>query len=336
MSVLTRFQRWALLTTLATYLVIVAGGLVRASGAGLGCPDWPQCFGRPYPPLTQSQVPTDAGFDPAEFNFQLAWTEYLNRFVGVVVGLLIIGTLYYAWKDHRHNKRILYPSIGAFVFVVLQGGLGGALVQSELDPLILTAHLLMAFVIVALLLYATISGFYPDRKPFDNLPRPRRRLATITLVILGLSLVQAVIGTFLRTEVDRVEEEYPHLARGEWLAETGWIDPVHRTYSWILLFGVAFLIYYAHRRVDTNRWLQISSRAVGGLVLAQILAGIVLAYGDYPPAFQAIHMVVGSLYLGALMVVYLLSGRVPVEVAGESQPSPPPLKAEQTPIPHRS
>jgi len=85
------FQKLALATTATTYLLILVGGLVRAAGAGLGCPDWPKCFGSWVPPTGADQLPP--GFDPAQFNPALAWTEYLNRLLGVLVGCLIFATL---------------------------------------------------------------------------------------------------------------------------------------------------------------------------------------------------------------------------------------------------
>lgn len=309
----SRFQRWALIATLATYAVITAGGLVRASGAGLGCPDWPQCFGRFYPPLTTEQVPTDAGFEPSQFDFQLAWTEYINRFAGVILGFLIIGTFYFAWRDHRRNPRIFYPSLGALVLVIFQGWLGGQVVQSELEPIVLTAHLIFALFIVGLLLYATVSGFFPTTAPFQSLPPSRRYLGRLTLLILALSLPQVAFGAFLRGEIDDIESANPQMGRGEWIEQVGWVDPVHRSYSWVLVIGVGFLIYYVYRRVDANRWLKRNATLTGVLLLVQVGAGIVLAYADLPPAFQAIHLVNGSLFLGALTLLYLLASRLPVE-----------------------
>src|SRR4249920_955766 len=107
----TSFQRLALLTTAATYALILVGGLVRASGAGLGCPDWPRCFGLWVPPTRADQLPP--GFDPALFNAALAWTEYLNRLLGVVVGLLIFATLVSAVARYRRTPRVLWPTAAA-------------------------------------------------------------------------------------------------------------------------------------------------------------------------------------------------------------------------------
>ncbi len=78
-----RFRHLALFATFATYFAIFMGGLVRVSGAGLGCPDWPKCFGRWFPPTSLSQLPPE--IDPSLFNLTLAWIEYINRLMISVI-----------------------------------------------------------------------------------------------------------------------------------------------------------------------------------------------------------------------------------------------------------
>src|SRR5919109_1152360 len=98
---LSSFQRLALWTTATTYFLILVGGLVRASGAGLGCPDWPRCFGSWIPPLSAAELPP--AFDRAQFNPVLMWTEYLNRLLGVSVGIFIFATLVVAIPDQSRD-----------------------------------------------------------------------------------------------------------------------------------------------------------------------------------------------------------------------------------------
>src|SRR6185295_354260 len=151
------FQRLALWTTGTTYFLILVGGLVRASGAGLGCPDWPRCFGSWIPPASAADLPPQ--FDRSLFNPTLMWTEYLNRLLGVAVGFLILATVVSAWRHHRRDPRILWSAIVALLLTGFQGWLGGRVVAHELAAWIVTAHLLVAIVIVALLIYATVSAF---------------------------------------------------------------------------------------------------------------------------------------------------------------------------------
>ncbi|MBI5929558.1 MAG: COX15/CtaA family protein [Chloroflexi bacterium] len=326
----TRFQKWALATTIATYALIMVGGMVRASDAGLGCPDWPKCFGRYYPPFNESQIPSN--IDASKFNFQLAWIEYTNRFIGVIVGFLILGTLVQAVRKHRDKPRILYPSIGAFVLVVFEGWLGGQVVASELEAWVLTAHLILALVIVSLLLYATVAGFFPNSKPFTNLPVQRRRLGWIAIVALLLTLVQVGLGTQLRGELEHIEDQKGDvLSRSKWIEETDWVDIVHRSYSWLIIAGVVGIVYYTHRKADPNRWLRMLAKGIAGLLAVQILAGIGMAYGGLPPVLQVIHLITASLFVGGLTLIYLLAGRVGIESPSQMTKEQPQAQTSHQP-----
>ena len=133
-----------------TYLLIFIGGLVRVAGAGMGCPDWPKCFGRWIPPISVEQLPTH--IDPAQFNFVLAWIEYCNRLFGAFIGLMITITCFLAIRYHRKEPKIMIPTIGAFILTLIEGWLGGVLVDTVLNPLTITLHLLLALFIVVLLI----------------------------------------------------------------------------------------------------------------------------------------------------------------------------------------
>ena len=117
---LNRFQKLALTTVAATLFLILVGSLVRATGAGLGCPDWPKCFGVWIPPTSLADLP--AGYDPADFNVFKTWTEYINRLIGVVIGLLIIiATAFTSLSYRRKRPVVTYAAWAAFVLVLVQG-----------------------------------------------------------------------------------------------------------------------------------------------------------------------------------------------------------------------
>lgn len=309
-NVMNQFQRWALATTLATFVLILAGGLVRASDAGLGCPDWPKCFDRWVPPLSVDQVPDH--IDPATFDVRTAWIEYMNRIIGVTVGLLILGSVYHALRTHRNRPRVLYPTLASFILVLFQGWLGGQVVESELNPLHITLHLMMALIIVNLLLYATVEAFFEDSAPFQGMSNQRLILGRLSLALLLLILVQATLGADLRGQLEIIERDYPELARSEWITEADWVDAVHRSFSWVILAMVGVLNFYVHRRLQGNaRWLQWNARLIAALTGTQIIAGIGLVYGGLPNALQAVHLIVGALLISSVVLMYLLAGRVP-------------------------
>ena len=303
---LDSFQRWALATTATTYLLIAVGGLVRAAGAGLGCPDWPRCFDRWIPPVTAAGVPPT--IDPALFNFTKAWTEYLNRLLGVATGFLIFITLVLAIRHYRRSPRVLWPTVAAFVLVGFEGWLGGQVVRSMLKPMVLTAHLTVALVIVSLLLYATVSAFFPPDGPRGDLPIRRRWLGRAALATGALVLGQVAIGALVRGEVQLAAEA--GVARADWIGALGVIDVVHRNFAVVASAAVVVVARLAHTWAAPDAWLRGTSLIAVGLVVLQVAAGLALAYAGFPRVMQVAHLWLAALLLGALTVVAMLAYRL--------------------------
>jgi heme a synthase len=306
---LTSFQRLALSTTAITYFLILVGGLVRASGAGLGCPDWPRCFGSWIPPFSAADLPAD--FDPALFNPTLMWTEYLNRVLGVTVGLMILATTISAWRHHRREPRILWTVVAALLLTGFQGWLGGQVVAHELAPWLVTVHLIVALVIVSLLLYATVFAFFAGRGIVRAASGARCGLAWGGLALIGLTLTQVGLGAHVRGAVDDALQA--GVPRADAFEAGGWIDLIHRDLSLAVLGGSLLLLLVVWRRHAHDRPIASAANVVVGLVVAQIALGVVLAYAALPPPAQAAHLVVASLLLGAQTVVVLLAWWLPVD-----------------------
>jgi cytochrome c oxidase assembly protein subunit 15 len=307
-----RFQKLALATTATTYLLILVGALVRASGAGMGCPDWPRCFGRWVPPARIEDVP--ARFAPY-FNVRLAWTEYLNRLLGMTTGILVFATLVAACVYHRRNARVVGSSIGAFVGVGLAGWLGKKVVDHHLAPALVTVHMFVALAVVSLLIYATVSAYAPAdgvRDADEPLPESRRELLVATLGTTALLMVQIAIGTRVRASLEIVAQAHPEFARGEWITHIGSLDPVHRTFALLVGGAVLALAAYVRRRIDPQPALRAIATMLAVGVLAQIAIGVGLAYGALPPVLQIAHVTIGSLMLGGLITLAMLSARLPV------------------------
>jgi len=291
---LTSFQKLALWTTATTYFLILVGGLVRASGAGLGCPDWPRCFGSWIPPASAANLPPQ--FDPAQFNPTLMWTEYVNRLLGVTVGLLIFATAISAWRHHRHQPRILWTTIAAFLLVGFEGWLGGRVVAHELAAWIVTAHLIVAIIIVQLLLYATFEAFAGEAGEAGE--------AGATAVLILVTMVQAGFGTQVRGHIETALNS--GVARDAALATVGRLDYLHRDLAFVVLIGAAALtLWLMSRRSTLIRW----SFVVLALAIAQIALGAVMAYASLLPAAQVGHLTLASLLLGAETVLWLMSRR---------------------------
>jgi cytochrome c oxidase assembly protein subunit 15 len=304
---LTSFQALALSTTAMTYLLILVGGLVRASGAGLGCPDWPRCFGSWTPPASAAELPP--GFDPSQFNATLMWTEYLNRLLGVTVGLLILATLISAFRNHRHTPAIVWSTVAAFLLVAFQGWLGGVVVEHELAASLVTVHLLVALVIVSLLLYATVYAFL--RVGFSaSEPVPARGpLLWAVHVLIAITLAQITLGAQVRGAVD--DALIHGTPRERALASVGAFDIWHREMALIvfaLTFVMFLLVWTRHRREP--RLLQ-TAGAIAALVVAQVGFGLWMAYVALTPVAQVAHLTASSLMLGAETVLLLLARWLP-------------------------
>ena len=299
---LTSFQRLAVWTTAATYFLLLVGGLVRASGAGLGCPDWPRCFGSWIPPASAAALPPH--FDASQFNPALMWTEYLNRLLGVTVGFLILATTVSAWRHYRHEPRIVWTTTIALLLTGFQGWLGGRVVAHELAAWIVTVHMIVALVIVQLLLYVTVTSQGAQGAQGAQSAQSAQAASLATFVLIVVTLAQIAFGTQVRGAVDAALDA--GVARDLALGTVGWLDYLHRDFAFAVLAGSAALtLWLLSKRAASRvvRW----SLVVLSLAILQVLVGAVMAYGPLLPAAQVGHLTIASLLLGAETVLLLLS-----------------------------
>jgi protoheme IX farnesyltransferase len=146
---LTGFQKLALATVLATFAMIVIGVIVRSTGSGLGCPDWPLCYGRIIP---------DIGDDKA-------WIESIHRWWGVIVGFLVLGLAVAAWRTQRQTRSIVAVSLAAVALTGFQAWLGKWTVESGNSGESVTAHLAVSLLILAATIFVLVRSRYPSELP---------------------------------------------------------------------------------------------------------------------------------------------------------------------------
>jgi cytochrome c oxidase assembly protein subunit 15 len=189
------------------FFLIFVGGLVRSTGSGMGCPDWPKCFGQFIPPTNISQLPDDykskfavAGKEIADFDVYKTWIEYVNRLIGVVIGFFILLTVIFAFPYLKSDKKIFWLSFLAFVLVGFQGWIGSKVVSTDLATWMITIHMLIALVIVALLIYTITQSqnFIITQFSFD------KNLKMLLWISLILSIIQTVSGTQVRESIDEL------------------------------------------------------------------------------------------------------------------------------------
>jgi len=284
---LNTYQKVAITTVLATIFLIFVGGLVRAAGAGLGCPDWPKCFGMWIPPTTATELP--AAFDPSQFNVFKTWTEYINRLIGVVIGFLILSTFVLSFRYRKSRPAVFYSSAAAFVMVLFQGWLGGQVVLTGLSEWLITVHMILAMAIMAVLLYAAYKAT-SEFLSVDLSDNIRRGLFWTGVVLLIFTLGQTVLGTQVREAIDLVKNANPTSPRESWLDLIGSIDEYHRTLSWSV-FLPGLLIGYLGVWKSGSNLISKLSLAIVGVILFQIALGAGLYYLGMPPAYQVFHLV---------------------------------------------
>ncbi|RTQ50078.1 heme A synthase [Hymenobacter gummosus] len=325
-----RFRATATLTVVAVYVLILVGGIVRSTGSGMGCPDWPKCFGQWVPPTDISQLPPNykevytaqrvaknqrlaktlsrMGFAEVaadifahptqyietDFNPTKTWIEYLNRLTGVLIGVFIFATVLAAWPYRRRDPAIFWVTLLSFITVGVQGWLGSLVVSTNLLPVMVTIHMALALVLVALLMWALVRA----DKQLPAVPvQPAATGLTWALVLLVvLTFGQIVLGTQVRENIDMVAFGLNYLQREQWVAQLGGSFELHRIFSAVLLLVnlfVALKLYQAG--VTRLSRLATASMVVIGL---EILAGLGLAYFAMPAALQPIHLTLGTLLFG--------------------------------------
>jgi len=305
-----RFRRLGTLTIFAVYFVILVGGIVRASGSGMGCPDWPTCFGQLIPPTSEAQLPSNyheiyaVGYENTDFNVIKTWTEYLNRLTGVTIGFLVFLTLWASRAYLKTDKAVFYLSLTVFLLVGFQGWLGSVVVKTHLHPLMITAHMLLALFIVALLIYA-IARSQNDLLRQINISQLPTRFKTVLTVAMGFTLIQVAMGTQVREAVDLIANHHNYIDREYWRDSFPLIFYVHRSFSSIILFTNLWLAWKVYQSVDKDNLLLRLSYMLMSLIITAILAGVSLDRLGMPAVVQPIHLLMANLIFGIQFFMYI-------------------------------
>lgn len=335
------FERLSLLTVLAIYFLILVGGIVRSTGSGMGCPDWPKCFGKLVPPTHESELPPDykeiyslkrqqknerfasmlqsLGMQTAareiledesileeqDFNAIKTWTEYINRLIGAVIGLLILLTAIFSIKYIRSQTTITIVSVLALVAVVFQAWIGSVVVSTNLMPWLISVHMVIALIIVLMLIYVHYKSRQFAKKIYQY--SGSKVIKNLLLTCMALLLVQIILGTQVREAVDIIASKMNYQDRGSWVDMLGLNFIIHRSFSLLLLFIHALLLYLHFRSGVKGKMYRIIFVSIGVIVLLEIFSGIILAYLALPAFVQPIHLLLGTVLFGLLYYAYLLT-----------------------------
>jgi len=306
------FRKLGVWTIGAVYLLILVGGIVRATGSGMGCPDWPKCFGTWIPPTDISQLPINYKEifgaklkGQVEFNAVKTWVEYINRLVGVLIGIFVFATFVSSIKSFWNKDRaIVWLSFSAFILVAFEGWLGSKVVSSELHPVMITLHMLLSVIIVFILLYA-VARSYNSVLIVESVKEANSLSFLLTALIL-VTLGQVLLGTQVREMMDEISMSMGEGLRDSWVASLGSKFEIHRWFS-VIVLGLHILFIYRIIKNNPNKGI-IYQFSVGLMVLiaVEIGSGIILAYLGFPAFSQPIHLTIAILILGVQFILYLL------------------------------
>ncbi len=301
MSSQSGFLKFSKVILVTVFLVILAGGVVRMTQSGMGCPDWPKCFGRWIPPTSEDQLPSNYKelysfkYVDTSFNPYHTWVEYINRMLGALLGLLLIIQFAWSLKFYRSDKRIVWLSLAVLLLTGFQGWLGSKVVETNLEAVKVTTHMLVALLIVALSI--TIIHRSSANKTF----KANKNLKRLSMLAIFLLLIQIVLGTQVREQIDHISSQLKFTQREIWISKLNYIFYIHRTFS-ILIAGVCvylFLKYKKFHTLKTSTWLILTC------VFLNIVLGVIMAYFNVPSIAQPLHLLLSSVLITAVYYNWL-------------------------------
>ncbi len=315
------FRIIGLITIVAVYFLILVGGVVRASGAGMGCPDWPKCFGQWIPPTDESKLPEnyqelykDHGYADAPFNAMKTWTEYVNRLVGVSIGFLIFLTLICAFGYWSDRRRIVWLSLATFILVGFQGWIGSVVVSSNLTPWLVTVHMLVALVIVGLLISARAAATtLEDDRAYPSV------LTKLLFVCLVLSFIQIAVGTHVREAIDTIALELGADHREDWIGAIGISVLIHRSFSIVILFTNMAAVWMLRKDGPIPAPMAWASYGVVACITAEIVVGAVMYYAAIPAVLQPIHLLLAAIMAGLQWYLWIRTRSAASEMIGATE-----------------
>lgn len=332
-----RFRKINLISIVILFLLILAGGVVRSTGSGMGCPDWPKCFGRYIPPVASSELPGDYkqkyvagrmvknqrfaktldvfGFSdlakriredrsilvPEEFNALKTWTEYINRLIGAISGIFLLLTAVFSFSYRKEAKLIPFLSVLNVFLVGFQAWLGSIVVSTNLVAWIVTVHMMLAIAILAV----CISTYHLAKVSGKSALTVGPVTHVVTLLALIISALQIVFGTEVRERIDAVASHFQGGYREDWISNAGVIFMQHRDIAIIVLMANVVLYALIRNGFSRHSLQQQLMSFTFLIIMLQIGTGILLSYWALPPIAQASHILLATLIFGTQFYLML-------------------------------
>ena len=304
---INRFHNIVLVTLISIYLVILAGGIVRSTGSGMGCPHWPKCFDSYIPPLHESDLPANyrelytVQGHPAEFNVYKTWTEYGNRLIGAIAGLIVVYQCIYAIRFIKSKPKYFWFSFLLAVLMGSQGLLGAKLVSSYLAPILITLHMAAALLIMGILVWLLVeTGKEKTHIQATVIEESLGKKYQWTMwVFILLTAIQIFLGTKVREAIDIISYEQNYLYKETWVGAVGSAFLIHRSYSILLTIATIYFTFILYKKRTVYPAAYKHAVQILTIIVLEITAGIILAYFALPPWTQPVHLLLATVLLGA-------------------------------------
>ncbi len=335
-----RYHQAVLLTTLLALTVIVAGAWVRLTDAGLGCPDWPGCYGQLLVPVESAEIEqANQAYPERPVETGKAWREMIHRYMASTLGLFILGLA--VWALRRRRQDPLQPvkvPIALLFLVIFQGMLGMWTVTLLLKPLIVMAHLMGGMSTLGLLVWLAWQTRFPEANGLDGNERLERRpLMRVALIGLVALFIQMMLGGWTSTNYAALScPDFP-TCQNQWIPEGA--DYAEGFVLWrglgvdyeggVLEHPARVAIHYTHRLGAIVAslllvWMSIMLLRFGGtharraalatkvFLIAQIAIGIVIIKLALPLSWAVAHNGNAALLLISVISANFCARRLPL------------------------
>lgn len=311
------FQRTAVAALVSLLLLMAVGAVVRVTGAGMGCPDWPTCWGCLVPPtkvenVNFSKLPIERfrkkaermGRDPqtitveslkAEFNPRHVWTEFINRLCSMPVGLFTLALFLASFGWRRRVPALFWMAFGSFAVVLINAWMGAKVVYSGLHPGVITTHLALAMLLTGMLVFCAWRG--TENPWLLEAGGGHRKLTAAVVLLLGVIIVEGILGARVRELTDELAKSHSGTPRESWIGELeqGGIYLAHRSFSWAVMLATlwAWFLTRWHRLGGAGR----VEKCVLGIVILQMVLGVVMSQIHIYAWVQVAHVSLAAVLL---------------------------------------
>lgn len=313
-----RIEKWyrkiGTISVGAVLFLILVGGIVRSTGSGMGCPDWPKCFGLWVPPTEVGQIPATffeqhPEYSSQTFNVAQTWTEYINRLVGALIGLFMFATAVLSLGYIKKDRRIFLLSTAGLLLTGFEGWLGKLVVDKNLAGGMVTTHMFVAILIVMVVISAVYLSY--TRKPGFTSPQGisfGNNLLGFAVIVLTIG--QILIGTQVREGVDEVGAAMGFAGRETWLSQSGFFFSIHKIFWAVVAAGIVVWLKNLFAVAKGNKFVRWMGIIILVTLALEVVLGISLTAFDLPPTLQPAHLLIANLMFGAQFSLLIYCARL--------------------------